>query len=142
MLLVMVVIGIYLLIWNMTQHHFPGVPEDTLRDLTVEEQKEVLDAFDLIIPENEKNAYVYSFSCSGGGDERLLSCMVEIGGVEDYEGFYAANTQSDLWAFNETTRDHRTDKHYFILYRGTVDTKMKPLLYKKYSDLYNRLKER
>ena len=63
-------------------------------------------------------------------DKRLIGYKTEIGGVEDYEGFYAANRGHK--AFNETTSNFRTDRRYYIVYTDSVDTEMEKSLYKKY----------
>ena len=139
LIIVLIVIGIYFLIRNMTQHHFHEAPKYMLSDLTVEEQSEILDVFGLIIPENEENAYVYSFSY-GEIDERRFGYTIEIGGVEDYEGFYLANPQKK--SFNETTSNFRTDRSYYIVYEGSVDKFMKKMQYEKYNNLYNMIYER
>ena len=143
LLLIMIGVGIYYFFWGLTQHHFHKEPENMLCDFTPEEQAEILDAFGLVIPDNEKKAYVYSFSYQYGGvngdDKRLIGYKTEIGGVEDYEGFYAANRGHK--AFNETTSNFRTDRRYYIVYTDSVDTEMEKSLYKKYSSLYDRLSE-
>ena len=143
-LLIMIGVGIYYFFWGLTQHHFHKEPENMLCDFTPEEQAEILDAFGLVIPDNEKKAYVYSFSYAygigiNGQDNGLICYKTEIGGVEDYEGFYAANRRHK--AFNETTSNFRTDRHYYIVYTDSVGTKMEKSLYEKYSSLYDRLKE-
>ncbi len=138
-ILILIGIGIYFWIWSMTQHHFNEAPKYMLCDLTREEQADVLDAFGLTIPGNEKNAYVYSFSY-GEIDERHFGYDIEIAGVQDYEGFYSANPQQK--SFNETTSNFRTDRSYYIVYRGSVDTLMNKYLHEKYSDLYNKISER
>lgn len=139
MVLVLIAIGIYFLIRSMTQHHFHEAPEYMLCDLTAEEQSEILDMFGLTIPENEENAYVYSFSY-GVVDERLFGYDIEIAGVEDYEGFYSANPENR--SFNETTSNFRTDRTYYIVYSGSVDTLMKKYQHDKYSALYNKIYDR
>lgn len=145
----MIVIGIFLFIWHITegkvQHHFHDEPENMLCDFSSEEQAEILDAFGITFPDNEENAYVYSFSYryginADGPDPRVVSYAVEIGGVADYEAFYAANSQ--LKSFNETTKNFRTDRHYYIVYRNSVDTHMEPDLYSRFSRLYDRLSSR
>ncbi len=143
-LLIMAAVGIYFFFWGLTQHHFHGEPENMLCDFTPGEQTEILDAFGLIIPDNEKKAYVYSFSYEygvgiNGQDNGLIVYKTEIGGVEDYEGFYAANPGHK--AFNETTSEFRTDRRYYIVYTDSVDTSMEKDLYEKYSSLYDRLSE-
>ena len=143
-ILVLIGFGIYFFFWGLTQHHFHEEPKNMLCDFTPEEQAEILDAFGLVIPDNEKNAYVYSFSYDygvgiDGPNTRLIGYKTEIGGVEDYEGFYAANP--DHKAFNETTLNFRTDRRYYIVYTDSVDTLMEKMLYEKYSSLYNRLSE-
>ena len=139
LMIIFMIIGVYLLISNMTQHHFHGAPKYMLSNLDDKEQAEILDAFDLTIPENEAKAYVYSFSY-GAVDERLYSYTVEIAGVKDYEGFYAANRQQK--SFNETTSNFRTDRSYYIVYKGSVDTMMEKNQHDKYSALYNKIQER
>lgn len=134
LLLVLAGFGIYFLIWDLSgQHHFHEEPENMLTGFTSEEQTEILDAFGLTIPENEKNAYVYSFAYSVI-DERFYSYTVEIGGVEDYEGFYAANPQRR--SFNETTSNFRTDRHYYIVYTDSGGSTF------RYNNLYNKLCDR
>ncbi len=137
--IVFMIIGIWLLIRNMTQHHFHEAPEYMLSGLTAEEQADILDVFGLVIPEDEEKAYVYSFSY-GEVNERLYGYTIEIAGVEDYEGFYAANPQQR--SFNETTSNFRTDKSYYIVYKGSVDTAMEKHQHEQYSKLYNKIYER
>ncbi|MBQ3842283.1 MAG: hypothetical protein II820_06310 [Ruminiclostridium sp.] len=139
LLIVVLIIGIWLWINSLTQHHFNNdkAPEYMICDLTGEEQSEVLDAFGLTIPENEEKAYVYSFSY-GAVDERLYGYTVEIAGVEDYEAFYSANPEHR--SFNETTRS-RTDRSYYIVYTGSVDTLMKKQEHDKYFAVYNKINE-
>ena len=144
LLLIMIGVGIYFFFWGLTQHHFHEEPKNMLSDFTSEEQAEILDAFGLVIPDNEKKAYVYSFSYEygigvNGEEKRLIGYRTEIGGVEDHEGFYVANRGHK--AFNETTSNFRTDRRYYIVYTDPVDTEMEKSLYKKYSSLYDRLSE-
>ena len=144
MILIMAGGGIYFFFWGLTQHHFHEEPKNMLCDFTPEEQAAILDAFGLKIPDNEKKAYVYSFSYDygigvNGQDTRLICYKAEIGGVEDYEGFYSANRRRT--AFNETTSNFRTDRRYYIVYTDSVDTMMEKDLYEKYSSLFDRLSE-
>ena len=137
--IVFIVMGIYFLIRSMTQHHFHEAPEYMLSDLTAGEQAEILDVFDLRIPGNEEDAYVYSYSY-GEVNDKLFVYTIEIAGVEDYEGFYQANPHQK--SFNETTSNFRTDKSYYIVYKGSVDTAMKKDKHEKYSALYDKIYER
>lgn len=137
--IVFIVIGIYFFIKSMTQHHFHEAPKYMLSELTDEEQAEILDVFGLVIPGNEEKAYVYSFSY-GEVNDRLFSYTIEIAEVEDYEGFYLANSQKK--SFNETTSNFRTDKSYYIVYKDSVDTLMEKNQHEKYSNLYNKIYDR
>ncbi|MBQ4225510.1 MAG: hypothetical protein II664_04250 [Oscillospiraceae bacterium] len=137
--IIFMVMGIYFLIRNMTQHHFHEAPEYMLSDLTDAEQAEILDVFDLRIPGNEEKAYVYSYSY-GEVNDKLFAYTIEIAGVEDYEGFYLVNPHQK--SFNETTSNFRTDRSYYIVYKGSVDTTMKKQQHEKYSALYNKIYER
>lgn len=70
--------------------------KDLLTDFTDDEEKSILEAFNVVIPENE-NAYVYSLCFYEENDyptqsDGYINFILEIGGVEDYEAFFEANT--------------------------------------------------
>ncbi len=70
---------------------------DCCYSLTEEEQNELLEAFNVIIPENEKEAFIYSFGVASfysdsNGKSKQYEYYIEIDGVNDYFAFYERNS--------------------------------------------------
>lgn len=67
-----------------------------LTDFTKEEENSILNAFNVVIPEEEDKAYVYSFyfaeKKSNNSEYGDLTFVLEIDGVVDYKAFFEANT--------------------------------------------------
>lgn len=81
---------------NDRLQHCVTVPKDALTSFSSEDEQKLYQTFNIVIPENETNAYVQSFSRRIDdyvGTYHKYYFTIEIGGVKDYDAFYAANTQ-------------------------------------------------
>lgn len=79
----------------------PPYGEAVFSDFTEDEEKRLLEAFNVCIPENEENACVLNFckyerNGSSEQSEGYLVFMIEIDGVEDYKAFFEENS-SRVW---------------------------------------------
>ena len=75
----------------------PPYGEALLSDFTEDEEKRLLEAFNVCIPENEENARVLNFcKCERNSyseqSEGYLVFIIEIDGVEDYKAFFEENS--------------------------------------------------
>ena len=107
------------LIFLLMPHRLMKNIDEELRGFTAEETREIFDAYDITIPENEKNAEIYCFSRSdrGLGAEHNYVWCLEISGVADYEGFFAANSGRELQkSWNETSEAAKDGLKYYITY--------------------------
>ncbi|MCH5203175.1 MAG: hypothetical protein J1F03_00425 [Oscillospiraceae bacterium] len=95
--------------------------ENALFGFTKDQEKRILEAFNVVIPKNEQAAYVYSF-CFSKDDVRHLNFTLEIDGVKDYNAFFLANSfrvKEDGLAgksSNEIVKRCLPKKAYFITY--------------------------
>lgn len=114
---------IYLLIGKIadsfSKHHFIAVNSnvDIISEFTQEEQNDILEAFDVVIPESESGARLASFMRNNRyGD--LTGYVIEIDGVKDYGGFFSANSGRNMGAsLNETDpRENKSPEYYYITY--------------------------
>ena len=64
--------------------------KNLLVGFTEEQENRLLEAFNVVIPESEEEAYVYSFYYSQDSD--YLIYILEIDGVKDYDAFFQANS--------------------------------------------------
>lgn len=80
---------------NSGLRHCVTVPRDALTSFSAEDEQKLFEVFNIIVPENETEVYVQSFSRRIGdylGTYHQIHFTIELGGVKDYEAFYAANT--------------------------------------------------
>lgn len=93
---------------------------DYCYSLTEEEQNELLEAFNVVFPENEKEAFIYSFgvaSLYSDSDRKLerYEYFIEIDGVGDYFTFYDSNSHrvEDNGLLGRSKNENRhMDKNY------------------------------
>ena len=125
--------------------------EKMLVGFTEEQEKRILEAFKVVIPENEDDAYVYSFYFSDDDDH--LNFTLEIDGVKDYDAFFQANSgrvkENGLSgkSSNEIFKRYLPIESYYVTYdesfyseaklQSDEEKKMISVL----STLYNELKE-
>lgn len=79
---------------NHELKHCVGVPRDALTSFLPEDMTKLYNAFNIVIPVNETDLYVHSFSRQISdyvGEWHTISFTIEIGGVKDYDAFYTAN---------------------------------------------------
>ena len=55
-----------------------------------EQENRILEAFNVVIPKNDEDAYVYSFYFTK--ENKRMKFILEIDGVKDYDAFFQANT--------------------------------------------------
>ena len=89
--------------------------ETVLSDFTPDEQQQILDAFHITVPAQEQDACVSAFLRSNR-NEKMCSYVIEIGGVSDYDAFFAANAARDLGHSVNETRVPDPKKQYYITY--------------------------
>ena len=89
--------------------------ETVLSDFTPDEQRQILDAFHITVPAQEPDARVTAFLRSNR-NEKLCSYVIEIGGVSDYDAFFAANAARDLGQSVNETGVPDPKKRYYITY--------------------------
>lgn len=79
------------------KHIYPCNAKHTLTDFSEEEEKSILDAFNIVIPDEEGEAKVTAFyfneerNTYGGVLAVEWTSALEIDGVKDYESFFEAN---------------------------------------------------
>lgn len=125
--------------------------EDALIGFTKEQENRILEAFNVLIPENEQAAYVYSFCFSE--EDKLLKFMLEIDGVKDYDAFFQANSgrvkENGLSgkSSNEIVKRCLPKTAYFITYEECFSSRKRrqsdedKLMISALSTLYDELKE-
>ncbi len=64
--------------------------DDCVCDFSGEESKELLQIFNITIPDNENNAYIHSLARVEG--DNSVTFFLNIDGVADYGAFFAANS--------------------------------------------------
>ena len=89
--------------------------ETVLSDFTPDEQQQILDAFHITVPAQEQDACVSAFLRSNR-NEKMCSYVIEIGGVSDYDAFFAANAARDLGQSVNETGVPDPKKQYYITY--------------------------
>lgn len=75
--------------------HCVYLPRDALTSFTPEDEQQLFATFNIIVPEDETKVYVHSFSRRIDdylGSHHMIFFAIELGGVKDYDAFYAANT--------------------------------------------------
>ena len=112
-------LGIAYLVFRLMPHRLMKNIEEELRGFTAEQTQEIFDAYDITVPENEKNVSIYCFSRSdrGHGAEHMYVWCLEIAGVRDYDAFFAANSGRVLEkSSNETSEAAKDGLNYYITY--------------------------
>lgn len=92
---------------NSELRHCITVPHDALTSFTPEDEKKLFTVFNIVVPEDETEVYVHSFSRRINdyvGTHHEIYFSIEFGGVKDYDAFYAANRlineivkSTDIW---------------------------------------------
>lgn len=80
---------------NSELQHCVIVPRDALTSFSTKDEQQLFATFNIVIPEDEAEVYVHSFSrrvCDYISSYHKIFFTIEIGGVKDYNAFYAANT--------------------------------------------------
>ncbi len=75
--------------------HCVTVPRDALTSFSSEDEQQLFATFNIVVPEDETEVYVHSFSRRVRdyvGSYHKIFFTIELGGVKDYDAFYAANT--------------------------------------------------
>lgn len=80
---------------NGKLRHCVTVPRDALTSFSPEDEQQLFATFNIVVPEDETEVYVHSFSRRVRdyvGSYHKIFFTIELGGVKDYDAFYAANT--------------------------------------------------
>lgn len=72
--------------------HFFTKDVEVITDLSIEEQKYLLELFNVQIPDTEPNAYIYSFQKYHYGSN-IHAYIIEFDNVISYRNFYEANAE-------------------------------------------------
>ena len=126
--------------------------EKILVGFSEEQEKRILEAFNVVIPENEKEAYVYSFYFSEDNDH--MNFTLEIDGVKDYDAFFQANSgrvkENGLSgkSSNEIFKRYSPIESYYVTYDESFYSEAKlqsdeeKEMISVLSALYNELKKK
>lgn len=91
-----------------------------ITDIEKTEQTEIFDILNITIPENETEAFIYSFGYKEGNSKNgSFTFVIEIGGVKDYKAFFEANP--DIKSLNQTYgnliyEEEKLGTDYFVTY--------------------------
>lgn len=80
---------------NSELRHCITVPKDALTSFTHEDEQRLFATFNIVVPKDETEVYVHSFSRrikDYVGTHHEIYFSIGLGGVKDYDAFYAANT--------------------------------------------------
>ncbi len=127
---------------------------ERIYNLSEDEQKQVLEAFDVKIPENETNAYVYSFGKKIIGGNRKDDVpshvyFMEIDKVNGYSAFYSHNfsrgegngflPESD----NELFISNKQNEYLTYSFWHSIDTENKEdkLIFNTLTDLFDKISQ-
>ncbi|MCH5195065.1 MAG: hypothetical protein J1F28_00040 [Oscillospiraceae bacterium] len=121
---------------------------------TEEQENRILEVFNVVIPENEEEAYVYSFYFTK--ENKLMKFILEIDGVKDYDAFFLANSgrvkENGLLgkSMNEVLNPYPSVTAYYITYNeffsyennflSDEDKEMMSVFSTLYDELKNELK--
>ena len=137
---------IYLLITNISDkfsvHHIVQLDgsEKTISEFTPDEANDILNAFDIIIPEDEKNARLVSF-IRGDRYDKITSYIIEIDGINDYNAFFTANSDRELGRSVNETDTRNTDTKYYITYHERIVNESKSRDSSKNTEAINNIAE-
>lgn len=84
---------------NKYEHYF-GDKSQYIENITPEEQDKLLSAFHIVIPDEEKKAYIKYFG-KMTFSENYNIYFVEFDGVESFDAFYSVNPNRQSWV-NQT----------------------------------------
>lgn len=91
-----------------------------ITDIEKTEQTEIFDILNITIPENETEAFIYSFGYKEGKSKNgSFTFVIEIGGVKDYKAFFEANPDiKSLNQFhgNQIYEEEKLGTDYFVTY--------------------------
>lgn len=92
--------------------------DDCVSGFSAEESQELLDIFNITIPDNENNAYIHSLARVEG--DSSVTYFLNIDGVADYVAFFAANSdiadQSEALTLSVNQIYGYTGSDYYITY--------------------------
>lgn len=80
---------------NGELRHCVPIPRDAVTSFSSEDEQQLLATFNIVVPEDETEVYVHSFSRKISdylGSYHMILFTIELGGVKDYDAFYTANT--------------------------------------------------
>lgn len=115
--------------------HFFGDSAQYITDLSADEQAELLQIYNVTIPESEKDAYISAFGKAEQNGNYCV-CFIEFDGVDSYQAFYDANTHRDP-SINQTT-NIKGETHLIYAERILPRDKEK----QKYSELFDSYSEK
>lgn len=122
LLIASAVVAVLLFVWAISikqtspprlRHYFTSNVE-TITDLSEEEQKKLLELFQVVIPDTETEAYICSFQ-KGTDGHKICSYLIEFDGVKSYQDFYKAN-------INRKISDNVTDNISMNQMYGAVNS--------------------
>lgn len=104
---------------STSKHHLLQLKNDDdliISKIFPDEQTKILDAFEVIIPDSEPEAFVSSFIRADRSG--AVSYAIEIDGVRDYDAFFSANSERSAGqSLNEKyLRDESRPEKYYITY--------------------------
>lgn len=141
---VIAVILIYLLIANLSDkfsvHHIVQLDgsEKIISEFTPDEVNDILSAFDIVISANEENAKLVSF-IRGDRYDKIASYIIEIDGINDYNAFFAANSDRGLGRSVNEADTRNTGTKYYITYHERIVNGQKSRDRSKNAEAYNHI---
>ncbi len=118
-------------------------------DFSESETESILKAFNIVIPENEKAAYIRSFG--NEKDKQWETFSIEIGGIEDYQEFFTANYgrtgTNNLVGRSYNELSGKTSEDYYITfcelfnYNPNALTDEEKTMYSALLNVYDKINE-
>ncbi len=128
-------VKIYEFCRNCELRHFYGDSAKYITDLSAEEQAELLQLYDVKIPDSEENARISAFG-KAEQNGRYSVIFIEFDDVKDHQAFYDANTHREP-SINQTTN---SDDDMYLIYAERVLPKDEAQ--QKYAELFDACSEK
>ena len=100
---------------NREMRHFFGDSAQYITDLSAEEQAELLQIYNVRIPESEKDANISAFGKAEQNGNYCV-CFIEFDGVDSFRAFYDANAHRDP-SINHSTN---SDDDMYLIYAERI----------------------
>ena len=145
--------------------YYSNSKKDCCYSLTEEEQNELLEAFNVIIPENERDAFIYSFGVASfysdaNARPEQYEYFIEIDGVDDYFAFYEENShrvgdngllgrsKNENRHMDENFKPTKKGEKYLLTYdepvwlrNGSPYNDEENAVFQKFDSLFRKMKE-